>query len=295
MESMTIDEKVMINKLKFTESGSLKTNKQGSPVTTPTAMGRKEIAQMIEKIKTTDPTGQKALEDLFNQRKVMNEKASIDEDKERKAIRIRLNLQKAIMLAQMEAKKAQIDIKEKYFKQSNMIEAQTKILGGLISEEQKARLNYNKSLMKNAETREAAEKATRDTMRLGILQDVKAGGAGLEQALKQELFKGENVADVSTLDLTSKLEAMKYQEILDLMLRIANENEDARQISAQRTAELNAQISILDKQKTLNDNIATAEYKTNDAIAKRKGLMQDVNREMQEYIRGLDYAAQKEL
>ena len=147
--------------------------------------------------------------------------------------------------------------------------------------------------MKNAETREAAEKATRDAMRLGILQDVKAGGAGLEQALKQELFKGENVADVSTLDLTSKLEAMKHQEILDLMLKIANENEDARQISAQRTAELNAQISILDKQKTLNDDIATAEYKTNDAIAKRKDLMQDVNQQMQEYIRGLDYAAQK--
>ena len=119
MESMAIDEKVMINKLEFTESGSLKTDKQGSLVTTPTAMGRKEIAQMINKIKTTDPASQKALEDLLNQRRAMNEKASIDEDKERKAIRIRLNLQKAIMLAQMEAKKAQIDIKEKYFNQSN--------------------------------------------------------------------------------------------------------------------------------------------------------------------------------
>ena len=251
----------------------------------------------LEKLDPKDKAAQEALKQVFEDQAVQAERASVNLSKENKAIILRLNLQKAIMLAQMQAKEAQIDIKEKYFKQSNMIEAQTKILGGLMSEEQKARLNYNKSLIKNTETRESGEQAAKDAMRLSMLQDIKgAQGGGLEQALKKALFEGideSELKDKTFEDLTAALDTKDAEQLLAILTEIGKKDDKAKKIQEQRTAELNHQISILDKQKTLNDNIATADYKINDAIGQRKDLMKDVNREMQEYIRGLDYAAQK--
>ena len=258
---------------------------------------RETYLKELEKLDPKDEAAQEALKQVFEDQIVQAERASVNLSKENKAIILRLNLQKAIMLAQMEAKKAQIDIQQKYFNQSNMIDAQTKILGGLMSEEQKVRLKYNKSLIKNSETREAGEKAAQDAMRLGILQDIKGSrGGNLEQALKQALFKNKDkdeLADVKFEDLTAALNELKAKELLAILVEIGEKSDEANKINEQRTAQYNNQISILDKQKTLSDNISTAEYKTNDAISKRKDLMQDVNREMQEYIRGLDYAAQK--
>jgi len=258
---------------------------------------REGYSKELEKLDPKDKAAQEALKQIFEDQVVQAERASVNLSKENKAIILRLNLQKAIMLAQMQAKEAQIDIKEKYFKQSNMIEAQTKILGGLMSEEQKARLNYNKSLIKNTETRESGEQAAEDAMRLGILQDIKgAQGGGLEQALKKALFKETDegkLKDITFENLTKELDAKGAKELLAILTEIGEKDDKANKIHEQRTAEFNNQISILDKQKTLNDNIATADYKINDAIGQRKDLMKDVNREMQEYIRGLDYAAQK--
>jgi transcriptional regulator with XRE-family HTH domain len=261
------------------------------------AFDRKTYLKELKKLDPQDKAAQEALKKVFEDQVVQAEKTSVNLSKENKAIILRLNLQKAIMLAQMNAKEAQIDIKEKYFKQSNMIDAQTKILGGLMSEEQKVRLKYNQSLIKNSETREAGERAAKDAMRLGILQDIKGSrGGNLEQALKQALFKDKSkneLADVKFEDLTGKLNALGAKELLAIMIEIGKKTDEANKINEQRTAQFNHQVSILDKQKTLSDNIASTEYRTNDAVAKRIDLMKDVNREMQEYVRELDYAAQK--
>ena len=245
------------------------------------AFDKQGYLKELEKLDPKDEAAQEALKQIFEDQRVKAEKSSVNLSKENKAIILRLNLQKAIMLAQMKAKEAQVDIQQKYFNQSNMIDAQTKILGGLMSEEQKVRLKYNKSLIKNSETREAGERAAQDAMRLGILQDIKGSrGGNLEQALKQALFKDKDkdeLANVKFEDLTRELNALPAEKLLAILVKIGEKSDEANKINEQRTAQYNNQVSILDKQKTLSDNISTAEYKTNDAIAKRKDLLANMS------------------
>jgi len=249
----------------------------------------------INQLDITKEEDQKALKKAFENGKTLQEKTNLGLEKQRKAVILQLNLQKAIMQAQMQAKQSQLDIKEKYFKQSNMIDSQTKILGDLMNEEVKARLIYNKKLIESAEKRDAGEQAARDTARLNILQDIKSSqGGGLEQALKQALFNKkdkEELAGISFKDLTDKLDKKSAEDLLEILLELPQANAEAGEIADQRGKQLTAQISILNKEKMLRDNISAIEHKDLGNISRKKDALNLVNLELSEYVRGLEHAA----
>jgi hypothetical protein len=221
------------------------------------------------------------------------------QDKRTEALILQLNLQKAQILAQKESVKAQFDIKSKYFEQSNLLDSQQKILGGLITEEHKVRIEYNKNLSKASEAYALGAQAALDAQRIGILKDI-SQDKKIEQALKQELFKSDigkgkkysAAGEVATADLTNKLATMDAKELLKILENLNISGDAANKIIENRTLLYENAIDKLQKQKTLSDGQSEAQKTLNEKIAQQKDLMVDVNREMQNYIRGLDNAAQ---
>ena len=231
--------------------------------------------------------------------KKVRKKINIESKKQADALILQLNLQKAQMLAQKESVKAQFDIKSKYFKQSNLLDSQEKILGGLMSEEQKVRIQYNKNLLKASEAYALGAQAAADAQKKGILGDIKQDEK-IEQALKQKLFESDigegrkysKSGDITNLDLTNKLAAMDSKELLKILENLNISGDAANKIIENRTLLYENAIDKLQKQKTLSDGQSEAQKNLNEKIALQKDLMVDVNREMQNYIRGLDNAAQ---
>jgi len=215
------------------------------------------------------------------------------------ALILQLDIQKAMITAQQAAYGAQVDIKSKYLEQSNLLNSQEKILGGLISEEQKVRIQYNKSLLKASQAYELGAQAAVDAKKAGILSDI-GKDRNLKQALKQELFKDEigkgkqyaSVGQVKTVDLTNKLAAMDAKELLIILDNLNIKGDAANKIIENRNLLYDNSLDKLKRQQTLSDDQSEAQKNLNSKIAKQKDLMVDVNREMQAYIRGLDNAAQ---
>ena len=218
---------------------------------------------------------------------------------QQRAVILQLNTQKAMITAQRAAYKAQVDIKSKYLKQSNLLNSQEKMLGGLMSEEQKVRIQYNKNLLKASEAYALGAQAAVADKRAGIITDI-GKDKNLQQALKQELFKDEigkgkkysKVKEVETADLTYKLAAMDAEELLVILKNLNISGDAANKIIENRNLLYENAIDTLKKQETLTNKRSQLERDLNMKLAERKTLMEDINREMQNYVRGLDYATQ---
>lgn len=224
---------------------------------------------------------------------------------QRDALILQLNFQRVMLKSQKAAADAQLDIKSKYLKQSNLLDSQEKMLGGLMSEEQKVRIQYNKNLTKASEAYASGAAKAESDFSMGLLQDIQGQGKdSLRSAIKQELFarmskeetKGKTAGDITNIELSSKLAAMSSKEKEELLTSLKEKNKgidnEVNEILGNRKLIYNDQIDTLEKQKTLSDGQSLAQKNLNEKIAKQKDLMVGVNREMQDYIRGLDNAAQ---
>ena len=224
---------------------------------------------------------------------------------QRDALILQLNFQRVMLKSQKAAADTQLDIKSKYLKQSNLLDSQEKMLGGLMSEEQKVRIQYNKNLTKASEAYASGAAKAESDFSMGLLQDIQGQGKdSLRAAIKQELFdrmgneekSGKTAEGITNVELSSKLAAMSSKEKEELLTSLKEKNKgidnEVNEILGNRKLIYNNQIDTLEKQKTLSDDQSEAQKNLNEKIAKQKDLMVDVNREMQDYIRGLDNAAQ---
>jgi TP901 family phage tail tape measure protein len=224
---------------------------------------------------------------------------------QRDALILQLNFQRVMLKSQKAAADAQLDIKTKYLKQSNLLDSQEKMLGGLMSEEQKVRIQYNKNLTKASEAYASGAAKAKSDFSMGLLQDIQGQGKdSLRSAIKQELFKrmsdreksGKDAGGITNIKLSEKLAEMSSKEKEDLLTSLKSRNpgveNEINEILGNRQLIYDNQINTLGKQKTLSDGQSLSQKNLNEKIAKQKDLMVDVNREMQDYIRGLDNAAQ---
>jgi hypothetical protein len=227
------------------------------------------------------------------------------QQEQKKALILQLNFQRVMLKSQKAAADAQLDIKAKYLKQSNLLDSQEKMLGGLMSEEQKVRIQYNKNLTKASEAYASGAAKAESDFSMGLLQDIQGQGKdSLRAAIKQELFDrmsaeeklGKTAEGITNVELSGKLAAMSSKEKEELLTSLKEKNKgidnEVNEILGNRKLIYDNQINTLEKQKTLSDSQSDAQKTLNEKIAQQKDLMVDVNREMQNYIRGLDNAAQ---
>jgi hypothetical protein len=174
-----------------------------------------------------------------------------------------------------------------------------------MSEEQKVRIQYNKNLTKASEAYASGAAKAESDFSMGLLQDIQGQGKdSLRSAIKQELFDrmsnkeklGKTAGGITNIELSEKLAAMSSKEKEDLLTSLKSRNagveNEINEILGNRQLIYNNQINTLEKQKTLSDGQSEAQKTLNEKIAQQKDLMVDVNKEMQDYIRGLDNAAQ---
>ena len=210
---------------------------------------------------------------------------------QKNAIILQLNLQKAQIQAQKAASDAQFSIKSKFLDQSRLLDSQEKLLSGLMSEEQKVRIKYNKSLLKASEAYKSGAAKAESELKIGIMQDI-GQNVSLQDALKRELFKGEDPSGKNLMDLTSKMASMEYKELEKILMRIGLSDQKANEILTNRGLIYQNQLDTLRQQKDLTDKTSKIDRDLNMRLAERKSLMEDINREMQNYNRSLQYAAE---
>jgi TP901 family phage tail tape measure protein len=216
----------------------------------------------------------------------LNNKAK---DDEKKGMIIQLNLQRAMITAQKASADAQLEIKSKFLDQVNLLDSQEKLLGGFIREEQKVRIQYNKSLLKASEAyKTGAEEATK-AYKTGLIQDITSKPA-MQQELKKELFGGE-AGDKTMVDVTSKLAKMNAKELEAILLKIGKTQKEANEIVSNRNLLYDNAIDTLKKQQQLTNKRSKLERDLNMKLAERKTLMEDINRKMDSYVSKLDYAS----
>jgi TP901 family phage tail tape measure protein len=218
----------------------------------------------------------------------VEDSAKVAEER-KKGIIIQLNLQRAMITAQKASADAQLEIKSKFLDQVNLLDSQEKLLGGLISEEQKVRIKYNKSLLKASEVYEAGAEEAAKAYKTGLIQDITSKPA-MQQELKKELFGGE-AGDKTMVDVTGKLAKMQAKELEAILLKIGKTQQEANEIVSNRNLLYENAIDTLKKQETLTNKRSQLERDLNMKLAERKTLMEDINREMNSYVGNLDYAS----
>lgn len=218
--------------------------------------------------------------------------AATRQEEVRKGVLKQLDLQRVMLESQRAAADAQFEIKKSYMETANSLNAQSQIMGHLMSEEQKARLKHAEAINKSAETYALAKSTAEQAFKSGILQQIESGpDKDVLQSELKKILKGENI--------TEQIAGMTPEELLATLKKIKIEGGENASVEKIINELIQRQIDLRDnaltkaeQQHTLEENQASATLKTNAALSKRKDLMIEVNREMQEYIKGLNHEAQ---
>jgi TP901 family phage tail tape measure protein len=242
----------------------------------------------IEGLDITKLEDQEALRQAFENALTLQQKINIDKEKERKAVILQLNAQRAILAAQQKAKEIQFDIKSSYAQIDSSLSLQAKLMGSFATEQQKAQMNYTKAVNKAAEKYATGAQSQEDQYRVSMIKF--SEDATIAAALKTNLAQRKvNEAEISgegnTLDLDTET---KKIDLTKELLKLSNEelytelkkaNLVGNQLQAledfKNSKEKN--VEMLLKELGLSTKIAESEFAINDAIAKRKDLLANMS------------------
>jgi hypothetical protein len=212
--------------------------------------------------------------------------------KQNEGVILQLNVQRAMLNAQQQARLNQLDINNSFSEVASSLDLQSKIMGNFATEQQKAQENYVKSINKATEKYALSAGGGEETFRGGLLSFVKDPNVGskLKTALaKEELQKEkkgfpkefasptkQEIEDrVRILDLTKKLSKLSNEELETKLRSLGLNPTEIQQINDLKAArDGNLQLAL--KELTTSRERLTAEFKINDAIAKRKDLISDM-------------------
>lgn len=201
-----------------------------------------------------------------------------------------LNMQKVMLLAQQAAVDSQFKIKEKNLAISSALEAQEKMFGHLMNEEQKAKLKYNQAINKAAEKFELAEDAAEESVRTGILSQI-------EQGSDKDILQSQFKQILNTDNITEELGRMSYNEIISALEKIKEKNKENEGIHEiinrlidNQISKKEAAINKAQKEKDLSDLAAKNQLDLNTLEGRRVDNLKRINQEMTEYVRQLSHA-----
>jgi hypothetical protein len=212
-------------------------------------------------------------EDLLKQRKALVEQSE--------GIIIQLDLQKAQMAAQKAASMKQLEIKETYSKISDNLKFEEKLMGSLMTDQQKAQNKYLQAINK-AEEAYANAAASADTqLRTGILAGVK-DNQNIQSLLKKSLGieEGGTIQDIS--EEVGSLTGKELSETLKEIAKAEGTHDTMRKaINEMLSLEITKRQDILDlaeENKDISTSQAEREQKVNNILAGRSQIIKDLER-----------------
>jgi len=205
----------------YTRDKKGKIQQQGQPELQKSSDFLKNL-EKIDFFKVDDTEDVKRIEALRSQLyKIYQEQITAEHDQS-EAIILQLNIQKAMIESQKAAAQAQFDIKKGYLERGNILEQELKLMGGFISEEQKARMKYVQGLNKAGEAYDLARVSAESTKKQGLINLINTD-ADLEQKLKISLYKeklkAEEQAEFQKQTPEEQAAAAKQVELTDELIK----------------------------------------------------------------------------
>ena len=205
-----------------------------------------------------------------------------EEEKVTAGVILQLNFQKAILAAQQKAKMDQLEIQATYAKQNQTLKLEQKIIGSSITERQKAMYRYTEAINKAAEAFQKGTKRINSEMKIGLISQIK-GDKSLSSVFKTRL--ADKGSDLTTQELTSKLEGMSANQIIDTLKRI-KKAEQSEGVNTSYIDELLENIlqkrkdglAVLEKTRDSSKDLAESEKGVNLILAERKQSLADMQR-----------------
>lgn len=259
----------------------------GKKIFKPKKFTTSSFLSQIEGLDITKLEDQEALKQAFQNALTLQQKINIDKEKEREGVILQLNAQRAILAAQQKAKEIQFDIKSSYAQIDSSLSLQAKLMGGFATEQQKAQMNYTKAVNKAAEKYATGAQSEEGQYRASMLEfsqnDVIANALKVNLA-QRKVYESEisgegNVLDLDAetkkIDLTKELLKLSNDELY-AELKKANLNDQQLQALEDFKNSKGKNVEMLLKELGLSTKIAENEFKINDAIAKRKDLISNL-------------------
>ena len=259
----------------------------GKKIFKPKKFTTSSFLSQIEGLDITKLEDQEALKQAFENALTLQQKINIDKEKERKGVILQLNAQRAILAAQQKAKEIQFDIKSSYAQIDSSLSLQAKLMGSFATEQQKAQMNYTKAVNKAAEKYATGAQSEEGQYRASMLafskNDVIAAALKTNLAqrkVNESEISGEgNVLDLSTevkkIDLTKELLDLSNEELY-AELKKANLIDRQLQTLEDFKNSKEKNVEMLLKELGLSTKIVENEFAINNAIAKRKDLISNL-------------------
>ena len=191
---------------------------------------------------------------------------------------LQLNLQKIMLESQKRAKQAQFNISASMQNQASNLSLMEKTMGGFATEQQKAQFKYIGSINKAAETyassAQQAENAFESNM-LGVLKDDDVKSKVKTALAKKIQERDGGTVDANKLEVSDEFLKLSQEERQAMYKELKLGDDITKNIENQVTARENA-LSFAEQQVNQSNSIAQAEFKINDAIARRKDLISDM-------------------
>ena len=180
------------------------------------------------------------------------------EKDELQALIIRLNNQKAMLVSQKESAMVQLKIKERYSASADLLVFQEKIMGNLMTDQQKAQNRYNKALDSASEKLESSQETAELKLRQGLMTLIDRSDT-LQSAVRADLAvkRGSSPFEAKKIDVTKAYAKKSSSEILEVIHTIELDGKDKLAVE-----------SLLFEKKSSND-VAKSNKTFNDKSAKK--------------------------
>jgi hypothetical protein len=236
-----------------------------------------QYAKELEKV--SNPGRKTAMYESFIKAQLAEE-AKINKAKkeELKTIIIRLNHQKAMLVSQRESAMTQLRIKEKYSASADLLGFQEKIMGNLMTDQQKAQNRFNKALNSASEKLESSQEAAELKLKQGLMTLIKSSDT-LQSAVRADLAvkRGASPFEAKTMDVTKPYAEKSSSEILEVIHTLKLDGKDRLAVEA-LVFEKKSSDEVAKSNKTFNDTSAKSALQRDSYFAREAAVKKNLER-----------------
>jgi TP901 family phage tail tape measure protein len=236
-----------------------------------------EYAKELEKV--LDPRRKTAMYESFIKAQLADEaKISKAKKEELKTIIIRLNHQKAMLVSQRESAMTQLRIKEKYSASADLLGFQEKIMGNLMTDQQKAQNRFNKALDSASEKLESSQEAAELKLKQGLMTLIKSSDT-LQSAVRADLAVKREASpfEAKTIDVTKPYAEKSSSEILEVIHTLKLDGKDRLAVEA-LVFEKKSSDEVAKSNKTFNDTSARSALQRDSYFAREAAVKKNLER-----------------
>jgi len=255
-----------------------------------------EYRKLLKGESAKDISGKERKAELSQINKKLREQGVLEEEYnnskngQARGVITQLNLQKAQIAAQQAAAVKQLEIKENYSKISDNLKFEEKLMGSLMTDQQKAQSKYLQAINKAEEAYSNAAASADNQLRTGILAQLK-----VNDPLQGELKKALRMNDTSSFqDISERVGSLTGKELKSTLESIASEAGENSTIRKAINELLSLEItkmenilSLAERQKGVSTSQADREREINGILAGRAEIIKDLERKNRMSSEGL--------